>query len=489
MGKFRTEKEKRLQRKLIPLNLIICIISLVAALSLFILPILNVDAGKVLHDEGVMGFVDEKIDEKIKDSLEGSGQEGVDYTPVVAMLVKNILGNAEGEISVSAYSSFRVLIGSGDKTQTVLDDLFFGENALATRLINSVVDGVANLFETEEGRALFEEALVSTMTQELIKGVDDQAVANVLTTENVKQLVGIMKGLGDPEKVQGGDVGAVADEFIDKVDEILGAEINIDETDKEAITAEIQSIYDCTVSNLKEGESVSMEAIICVTLSEKFDLSQINIEKIFDVIGSMGGDDSPAAAAEEEVGGGKTENEIVTNYDDLLLKIGYDEEKKEELKEKMRTSLNEALNNVIEQNGIKDFMSYYEYIFLAMLAFIGPWLILFLFSFFHMFAKNKKFTMWYVKLICFIPPLIWLALKLLPIVAPKVPVLNDMWNGEHGVLVQGLVSGTSTYAWISGICYLLLWVLSIFWAFPIKRKIRKERKYPEVEDAEDDYEY
>ena len=50
-----------------------------------------------------MGFVDERIDEQIKDSLEGSGQEGVDYTPVVAMLVKNILGKAEGEISVSAY--------------------------------------------------------------------------------------------------------------------------------------------------------------------------------------------------------------------------------------------------------------------------------------------------------------------------------------------------------------------------------------------------
>ena len=123
MGKLRSERERSLQRKLIPLNLIICIIALVAAASLFLLPILKIDAGKVLRDEGVMGFVDERIDEQIKDSLEGSGQGGVDYTPVVAMLVKNILGKAEGEISVSAYGSFRVLIGSGDKTQTVLDDL------------------------------------------------------------------------------------------------------------------------------------------------------------------------------------------------------------------------------------------------------------------------------------------------------------------------------------------------------------------------------
>ena len=484
MGKLRSERERSLQRKLIPLNLIICIIALIAAASLFLLPILKIDAGKVLRDEGVMDFVDERIDEQIKDSLEGSGQEGVDYTPVVAMLVNNILGKAEGKISVSAYSSFRVLIGSGDKVQMVMDDLLFGEDALATKLIDSVVDAVANLFETEEGRALFEEALVSTMTQELIKSVDEQAIKNAMTTDNVKQLVEIMGSLGDSEKVQNGNVAPVADEFIEKVDSMLGGEINIDEADKAAITAEIQSIYDVTVSNLKEGESVTMESILCVTLSDKFDLSLINIEKIFDVLG--GGSENESAAVAE---GEENAKEIVTNYNDLLLKIGYDDDKKEELKEKMRTALNDTLNKFIEENGIKEFMSYYEYIFYGMLAFIGPWLILFLFAFFHTFAKNKRFTMWYVKLLCFIPPLIWLALKLLPIVAPKVPVLNDMWNGEHGVLVQGLVSGMSTYAWVSGICYLLLGVLSIFWAFPVKRKIRKERKYPEVEDAEDEYEF
>ena len=127
------------------------------------------------------------------------------------MLVKNILGKAEGEISVSAYSSFRALIGSGDKTQTVLDDLFFGDDALATRLIDSVVDAVANLFETEEGRALFEEALVSTMTQELIKSVDEAAIKNAMTTDNVKQLVEIMGSLRDTQKVKDANVVTVAE--------------------------------------------------------------------------------------------------------------------------------------------------------------------------------------------------------------------------------------------------------------------------------------
>ena len=69
MGKLRSERERSLQRKLIPLNLIICIIALVAAASLFLLPILKIDAGKVLRDEGVMGFVDERIDEQDRKSV------------------------------------------------------------------------------------------------------------------------------------------------------------------------------------------------------------------------------------------------------------------------------------------------------------------------------------------------------------------------------------------------------------------------------------
>lgn len=42
-----SDEEKRLQRKLIPLNLIVALLALVAAISLIITPLLKIDIGKL----------------------------------------------------------------------------------------------------------------------------------------------------------------------------------------------------------------------------------------------------------------------------------------------------------------------------------------------------------------------------------------------------------------------------------------------------------
>ena len=40
------------------------------------------------------------------------------------------------------------------------------------------------------------------------------------------------------------------------------------------------------------------------------------------------------------------------------------------------------------------------------------------------------------------------------------------------VPIAAVLGAVSTLTWISGGCWVLLWLVSIFWAFPIKRKIR-----------------
>ena len=533
MGSLKSRREKRLQKKLIPVNIVVCIIALVAALSLFLAPIIKVDFGKILRDERIMEFVDDKIDGAVGGDLEDSEQEGINYKPVITMLVKNILGKAEGKIAISASSGFKVLTAGDNKTQKVLDDLFFGKKALATNLINSVVDGIANMFETNEGKAVLEEALVSTLTSQILKNVDDDEVAEAVA-KNVKDFVEIFHELGDPDKVPDGKVDGVVNKLIDKVDDLLGDGVEISEESRQEFIDQIQEIYDSTKGELKDGETVSIETIICVTISKNVDLSQINLSELFDNI-LPSDDDSEneetslhIAAVDEEIGdtegvededsdkvpgeeedpegegsenepsggegneGEESKNKIVTNYNDMLLEMGFDQNAKEALKEKMRTTLNNGLTNLIEKNNIDNYLGYYGYVFYAMLVFIVPWVILFLFSLFHMFARNKRFTMWYVKLFCWFPAVIWLVLTLFPVVAPKVSFLNDFWNGESGPLVQALFNGVSSMTWISGLCYVLLWLVSIFWAFPIKHKIRKERKNPdakELRDAEEDIEY
>lgn len=497
MKKEKSQRELKLQKKLIPVNIIVCIIALVAALTLFLTPILKINVGKILRDERVIEFAEKQIDDAVNDSVEGTNQDDIDFRPVVTMIVKNVLGNADGEVSVSAVSAFRVLTGSGDKAKIVMDDLFFGEDALVTNLIESIINGVASIFDTPDGRALLEDVVISVMTDMIIDGIEDQDVKDKVKAEDVRDFVAIMKELGDPEKVPDGNVAPVTEKFIDKIESMLGDEIEFDDEVKQSVTEEIQKVYDGTVEYLTEEEIVSIESLICVNLSKNFDLKELDILKMLD--GVLGGDDENEGSVhikgvENEIGGsevgtpetgngeeGNKNYTVVTNYDDLLKEIGYGEQEREEIKEKLRTKLNTEVNKLLDENGVDDYLGYYEYIFFGMLAFIVPWLILFLFSFFHLLAKNKRFTMWYVKLICWIPPLIWLVLKLAPVVIDKVA--PDILEGDNAAVVNAALSSISSFTWISGLCYVLLWLVSIFWAFPIKRKIRKERKNPEVEDA------
>lgn len=510
MAKLLSEREKKLQRKLIPLNIFVCIIALVAALTLFLTPILKIDFGKIMRDKGVMEYADENIDKVLEEQLKDEDQT-VDFRPVVGKMVKNILGNAEGEISVSAVSSLGVLMaGSDEKADKVMNDMFFGENALVTRLIDSVVNSVADLFETDEGKKVIEDAAVLAFANALYKDMDtDGTNSQKFTDEKVQGLTEIIRELGD---VTDGNVDKVANKFVDEVAVILGDDVPINEENRQDIVDEIQRIYDSTVENLKEGEKVTVESIICVAVSENIDLGSLNIE---DLIGNIFGDDegdktgsvhiSPVEGEEVKPDGGTTEGgsteggntgggttvpadqKIVTNYTDLLAELGFGEDEKEDLKVRLKTTLDDKVHQLVEEQGIDDYLGYYQYLFLGMLLFIVPWLILFLFAFFHLFAKNKRFTMWYVKLICWIPALIWLVLTLFPVIAPKlapkVSLINEMWYGEQGKLIQGLFAGLGSLTWISGLCYVLLWLVSIFWAFPIKHKIRKERKNPEVVDA------
>lgn len=102
------------------------------------------------------------------------------------------------------------------------------------------------------------------------------------------------------------------------------------------------------------------------------------------------------------------------------------------------------------------------------------WAFLALFSFIHIFTKNKKVGMWYVKLFGFLPCLLFF-------VAPTVAlmVLPGMMGGDASSafsMISALGPSFFGTVAISGICYLLLWLVSIFWCFPIKRKIRKLKK-------------
>lgn len=109
------------------------------------------------------------------------------------------------------------------------------------------------------------------------------------------------------------------------------------------------------------------------------------------------------------------------------------------------------------------------------------WLLMALIAFFRIFLKNKRFTMWYVKLTAWLPGTLFV---LAPAIGIKfAPALIASMGGEAaggaagmtGMLESiGLAFGGSGV--VSLICLGVLWLVSIFWLFPIKRKIRKLNK-------------
>ena len=109
---------------------------------------------------------------------------------------------------------------------------------------------------------------------------------------------------------------------------------------------------------------------------------------------------------------------------------------------------------------------------IAMYAFAALWLILAIFALVHIFTPNKKVAMWYVKAFGLLPFLLFVAL---PIVALAV---LPSFVAEMPAVAASFLGMTV----VSVVCYVALWLVSIFWCHPIKKRIadaEEERRYAE----------
>ena len=92
------------------------------------------------------------------------------------------------------------------------------------------------------------------------------------------------------------------------------------------------------------------------------------------------------------------------------------------------------------------------------------WALLAVFALLHILLPNKKLGMWYVKLTGFLPCLL---LFILPLAATTLlpKIVSDL------PAIFGAV-GFGSLTFISGICYLAMWVISVFVCHPVKKRIK-----------------
>ena len=172
MAKLLSAKEAKLQKKLIPLNIFVFILSLVSAFSLFFAPLVKVDIGKILSSPGLEQTVEKALDETIGNSIQGSSQEGINYAPVITSVVGNVLGNVNGTLNITAYEASRIAVSKEDnKAEAVMNKIFFGEKGIVTELVDSLIRGLFDIFETPEGKTLVEETVVSAITSSVVSNL------------------------------------------------------------------------------------------------------------------------------------------------------------------------------------------------------------------------------------------------------------------------------------------------------------------------------
>lgn len=105
------------------------------------------------------------------------------------------------------------------------------------------------------------------------------------------------------------------------------------------------------------------------------------------------------------------------------------------------------------------------------------WLVMALIAFIRIFTPNKRFTMWYVKLFCWLPCVLFVALPFAAVAL--APMFSSLVGAEASAAFEMLASLPVSFGGsgiVSGICLALLWLVSIFWLFPIKRRIRRLNK-------------
>lgn len=491
-----TKKIKKLQRHLIPLNIVMMVISLVAALSLIFTPVLQIDVAKFVKDPQAQTFIIEYVEK----ALEGNGEENgesnreandensgnsensgiqISLSKLVPPVLTNVFKNIDATLTISTLNAAKVAF-SQNKTDALLDELFFGEKGVVTGLISGLSEGMKSALTKPESKEEIENAVIATIADAAVnslkgvEGIPQEAIDKV----NVEELTTIVKELNGVQNEQG--AVDVVNKLLDNLDGQLGDDIALGEEQRTQINDAVITMYRETVSELGEGENFSVEALICVAISKGLlgnlpsdgenngeeNTGAVQLRAVAADEPATPNPDETPSNPDETPSAPEGEKEVYTTYEELLGKIDSQLPTSEQIAKQVKDALNE---NIEQING---FFSYYGYLFYSMVFFAAMWFILFLFALFHTFSKNKRFMMWYAKLFggvpCFIFGISLLVAK---------PVLTAFFaEFEFLGIAMAALGAISTMTWISGACYLAMWIISIFWAFPIKHKIRKLKK-------------
>lgn len=527
------EDIRHYQKRLIPLNIFVCILCIVSIVTMMFVPFLEVNLSKIIGSEEIKSYVSKTIEDNLKGATDqtnsarvgsqwtlaapqegdgdGSGngdgsQDTANTNELMQKLIGTIttsvvnpllsaLGKGSLAFSFSAFDSLKVMLGGSAAFKTKIVDLATNFTDELMAVVNDMFDenNPDNIINTIVNDSLPE--IIDASIDALLEQPDDQvppeakeALRN-LDRDNLKQLAGT---LNEPTTPQG-FVDKIGDAAPELMQALTGEKPGQDEIDemKDALTTEINTKLDLLrEQDPEEWQKVQngnfkLETFACLMFSDA----------LADLLKDMNNQTSvPYAHIAATDGDNNGENpeepakpaKIYTSFSAILADMTSGEGEGEGEGIDIQAKIQEVIDGALSQlgNDLDTVAQIYGYVFIFFAVFMALWGILFLFSFFHIFAKNKRFCMWYVKLLCWLPGIIWLALTLAGIPAVMSAIVGLVGANEIPVgVMTAAIGGISSWGTgVSYICYWVLWLVSIFWAFPIKHKIRKLKKQAKYEN-------
>lgn len=384
--------EERLQKKLIPVNIVVMVLCLVSIISLLFAPLVKIDAG------GIKELVVEFMAQEDNSDSDGSYGSYGDYEFDDSHDNENAGSSSDSDMTQRILDEF---------INNIPDDFSFSTISLgqfAFSKENSIIQFI-DAFFVKPGVI---EAVLTPLVSEMVIEALDLDAENV-DLNKLNESIQAFNNVNSEEEMR-----AAADNFLNTIATLL--DTTIDPEGREEMLDFMADIYNTTAE--VTGGEFDIEKFICVAFTSS----------------EESGFETP-----------------VTSYDDLFMSfLLEDEEVAAEL---------EAVDYAIKTLA--------KGVFATVMFSIAVWFILFVFVLVHLLVRNKRFTSWYVKLWGGIPCLIFW-------VVPRI--LGGLFAtiGEELAVMSTVFGYITSFTWISGICYLLLWGVTLFWGWPIARKIKKE---------------
>ncbi len=410
---------KSVHKKFIPANIVIIVISLIAAICQLFMPC--IDLRIQITGSSVSTMIQESFSEEQKETLGDT--------------LTHTLGEINFDIPINLYPMKMLKAATGNQADV---EAFFnsiiGDNGTA-KLLDDMIDKLAP----------------SLLTTGIVAIISEQGVSPEIAQKYKENADVVLKNLND------GNEAAAKEEFSNIANSIA------EEQGTTISQEDIDELFDAFVEKGKNPDGT----FDTTTLIKNFDMSMLS--------GNFNKEEETFPPDAEGTSVRLTAQAEGENQDDVTNESSVDDTTGSSL----ITGLVELMENpahfVLETVGGDDVQSILDTLQPALLAIFFVlagipaifWALLALCATIRLFTPKKRVRMWYVKLFCFFPGL----LVLLVNVGVKV-IMNLLSGSQAGALLSAVSIKFLGSGVVTGCCYVALVLVSLFWY----RRLRKKAK-------------